>query len=126
MYTRCIFGVKKGRSWLKRERNEDRAATSTFTILFRSHANRRVLDGRCIFGENNKLKQDRAKEAFKDLMVRHRNLRFVSVDATKHEMSIEKKLGLKPFHGAHQLLYFTRYNVSDKPKVKNGFGGSLT
>lgn len=50
-------------------------------------------------------------------MMRHRNLRFVSVDATKLETSIEKKLGLKPFHGAHQLLFFTRYDVGDKPKV---------
>lgn len=61
--------------------------------------------------------QDRVKEAFKELMVRHRNLRFVSVDATKLETSIEKKLGLKPFQGAHQLLYVTRYDVGDKPKV---------
>lgn len=64
------------------------------------------------------LSQDRAKDAFKDLMMRHRNLRFVSVDAAKLETSIEKKLGLEPFEGAHQLLYFTRYNVGDKPKVR--------
>ncbi|CAM9327347.1 unnamed protein product [Sphacelaria rigidula] len=61
--------------------------------------------------------EDRAKDAFKDLMMRHRNLRFVSVDAAKLETSVEKKLGLEPFEGAHQLLYFTRYNVGDKPKV---------
>lgn len=64
------------------------------------------------------LHQDRVKDAFKELMVRHRNLRFVSVDAAKLETSIEKKLGLKPFHGAHQLLHFTRYNVTEKAKVQ--------
>lgn len=61
--------------------------------------------------------QDQAKDAFKELMMRHRNLRFVSVDAAKLETSIEKKIGLKLSEGAHQLLYFTRYNVGDKPKV---------
>lgn len=51
-------------------------------------------------------------------MARHRNLKFVSVDSTNLEMSIEKKLGLKPFHGSHQLLHFARYNVTAKPKVR--------
>lgn len=61
--------------------------------------------------------QEEAKEAFRELMARHRNLRFVSVDAATLETSIEKKVGIKPLEGAHQLLHFTRYNVSDKPKV---------
>ena len=50
-------------------------------------------------------------------MARHRNLKFVSVDAAKLETSIEKKMGLKPFHGSHLLVHFTRYNVTN-PKVK--------
>lgn len=66
--------------------------------------------------------KDRVKDAFKELMARHRNLKFVSVDSTKLETSIEKKLSLKPFHGAHQLIHFTRYNVTAKPKVRYGQG----
>ncbi|CAM9487758.1 unnamed protein product [Scytosiphon promiscuus] len=75
--------------------------------------------------------EDRAKDAFKELMARHRNLKFVSVDSTKLAMSLEKKLGLKPFDGSHQLLHFTRYNVTAKPKVGTPrwgvqiYGGSL-
>lgn len=65
-------------------------------------------------------KQDRAKDAFKELMALHRNLKFVSVDSTKLEMSIEKKLGLKPFHGSHQLIHFAKYNQTAKPKVSLG------
>ncbi|CAN0047622.1 unnamed protein product, partial [Choristocarpus tenellus] len=61
--------------------------------------------------------EDRVKEAFKGLMHSHRNMKFVSVDSTKLEVSVEKKLGIKPFLGAHQLLNFVRYNVTDKPKV---------
>ncbi|CAN0366585.1 unnamed protein product, partial [Hapterophycus canaliculatus] len=61
--------------------------------------------------------QDKVKDAFKELMARHRNLKFVSVDSTKLAMSLEKKLGLKPFDGAHQLVHFTRYNVTAKAKV---------
>lgn len=52
-------------------------------------------------------------------MARHRNLKFVSMDATKLETSIEKKLGLKPFHGSHQLVHFTRYNTTATPKVES-------
>lgn len=66
-------------------------------------------------------KQDRAKDAFKELMARHRNLKFVSVDSTKLETSIEKKLGLKPFQGSHQLIHFTKYNQTAKPKVGSGY-----
>lgn len=50
-------------------------------------------------------------------MARHRNLKFVSVDSTKLETNLEKKLGLKPFDGSHQLVHFTRYNVTAKAKV---------
>ena len=66
--------------------------------------------------------KDRAKDAFRELMARHRNLKFVSVDSTKLETSIEKKLSLKPVDGAHQLIHFTRYNVTAKPKVGCGQG----
>ena len=51
-------------------------------------------------------------------MARHRNLKFVSVDSTKLETNLEKKLGLKPFDGSHQLVHFTRYNVTAKSKVR--------
>lgn len=62
------------------------------------------------------------KDAFKELMARHRNLKFVSVDSTKLAMSLEKNLGLKPFDGSHQLVHFTRYNVTAKAKVqRSGF-----
>lgn len=61
------------------------------------------------------------KEAFRELMARHRNLKFVSVDSTKLETNLEKKLGLEPFDGFHQLLHFTRYNVTGKAKVGVGF-----
>eukprot|EP00903_Cladosiphon_okamuranus_P009402 g8966.t1 len=61
--------------------------------------------------------EDDVKEAFRELMARHRNLKFVSVDSTKLETNLEKKLGLKPFDGSHQLLHFTRYNVTGKAKV---------
>lgn len=57
------------------------------------------------------------QEAFRELMARHRNLKFVSVDSTKLETNLEKKLGLKPFDGSHQLVHFTRYNVTAKAKV---------
>lgn len=57
------------------------------------------------------------KEAFRELMARHRNLKFVSVDSTKLETNLEKKLGLKPFDGSHQLVHFTRYDVTAKAKV---------
>lgn len=62
-------------------------------------------------------KQDDVKDAFKDLMANHRNLKFVSIDSTKLETSLEKKLGIKPFDGSHQLVHFTRYNVTGKVKV---------
>lgn len=57
------------------------------------------------------------QEAFRELMARHRNLKFVSVDSAKLETNLEKKLGLKPFDGSHQLVHFTRYNVTGKAKV---------
>lgn len=61
--------------------------------------------------------QDDVKDAFKDLMGNHRNLKFVSIDSTKLETSLEKKLGIKPLDGSHQLVHFTRYNVTGKVKV---------
>lgn len=65
----------------------------------------------------NTIHQDDVKEAFRELMARHRNLKFVSVDSTKLETNLEKKLGLNPFDGSHQLVHFTRYNVTAKAKV---------
>lgn len=62
--------------------------------------------------------QGDVQEAFRELMARHRNLKFVSVDSTKLETNLEKKLGLKPFDGSHQLVHFTRYNVTAKAKVR--------
>ncbi|CBJ25496.1 conserved unknown protein [Ectocarpus siliculosus] len=61
--------------------------------------------------------EDDVKDAFKDLMGNHRNLKFVSIDSTKLETSLEKKLGIKPVDGSHQLVHFIRYNVTGKVKV---------
>lgn len=63
------------------------------------------------------------KDAFKDLMGNHRNLKFVSIDSTKLETSLEKKLGIQPVDGSHQLVHFTRYNVTGKAKVCYRYAG---
>ncbi|CAM9382500.1 unnamed protein product, partial [Ectocarpus sp. 13 AM-2016] len=85
----------------------------------------RELESKCLKKERCALvmkagpleKQDDVKDAFKDLMGNHRNLKFVSIDSTKLETSLEKKLGIKPVDGSHQLVHFTRYNVTGKVKV---------
>lgn len=50
-------------------------------------------------------------------MARHRKVRFVSMDATKLETSIEKRFDVKPVDGAHHFVHFTRYNVPVNAKV---------
>ncbi len=53
-------------------------------------------------------------------MARHRNVRFVSMDSTKLETSIENRFDIKPVDGTHHFVHFTRYNPAVNAKVRLG------
>ncbi|CAM9713510.1 unnamed protein product, partial [Phaeothamnion confervicola] len=90
-------------------------------------ATTRELEAKCL----NKLRcalilksgaiDDSARAAFRTAMGAHRSLRFASVDAGKHELSAEKKLGLAPpADGQHRLIYFQKYEAPGGGKPKAG------